>query len=162
VATRPSCTMVAMNLCTNGLRHAHGACRVPLIGRRCAARSCARQSAAGPYVRLRERHRLGLPPPVLDRMFDPFLHHYRGGRGPAWVCRGCCHPWRIWRAIDVGHGARPRHHLYESGCPVSGEAAAPVERFDAQFAARRGAGRHIVADEKALVSLAEECGLARL
>lgn len=152
---------VAMNLCTNSI-HAmqRGGVlgvaleRIQLNERRTLSRGSL---GPGPYVRLTVRDTgEGIPPAVLDRMFDPFYTTKEVGEGTGLglsLVHGIVTD--LAGAIDVstrlGEGT-----VFEIYLPVAGEIAAPEAQTDRILPRGNGEVVMIVDDERPLVELAEE------
>jgi signal transduction histidine kinase len=153
---------VAMNLCTNAV-HAmeHGGILNVLLERvdLGEARSVSRGTLSpGPYIRLVVADTgVGIPPDVVERMFDPFFTTRGVGKGTGLglsLVHGIVTD--LGGAIDVksalGEGTR-----FEIWLPVTMEAAKPATTTMVPELPRgRGQTVMIVDDEPMLVALAEE------
>jgi signal transduction histidine kinase len=153
---------VAMNLCTNAV-HAmeHGGILNVLLERvdLGEARSVSRGTLSpGPYIRLVVADTgVGIPPDVVERMFDPFFTTRGVGKGTGLglsLVHGIVTD--LGGAIDVksalGEGTR-----FEIWLPVTMEASKPATTTMVPELPRgRGQTVMIVDDEPMLVALAEE------
>ena len=152
---------VAMNLCTNAV-HAmeHGGTLHVLLERvdLAEARSVSRGTLSpGPYIRLVIRDTgVGIPPEVIERMFDPFFTTRGVGKGTGLglsLVHGIVTD--LGGAIDVqsamGEGAS-----FEIWLPVTTEVGKPAVEAVRELPRGRGETVMIVDDEPTLVALAEE------
>jgi PAS domain S-box-containing protein len=152
---------VAMNLCTNAMQAMEHGGLLSVVLERCELnerRALSRGSVGpGPCVRLIVSDTgPGIPPTVLERMFDPFYTTKDVGEGTGLglsLVHGIVTD--LGGAIDVttaaGVGTR-----FEIWLPVTGEVAVPS--IDTLPALPRGNGETvmIVDDERPLLALAEE------
>jgi PAS domain S-box-containing protein len=152
---------VAMNLCTNAIQAMDGGGVLGVILERIDVHESSTLSRGalipGPYVRLTVSDTgRGIPPEVLERMFDPFYTTKSVGEGTGLglsLVHGIVAD--LGGAIEVvtvaGLGTR-----FEIWLPVGGEISAPVAENAPSLPHGKGEGIMIVDDERALVDLAEE------
>jgi PAS domain S-box-containing protein len=152
---------VAMNLCTNAV-HAmeHGGTLHVLLERvdLAEARSVSRGTLSpGPYIRLVIRDTgVGIPPEVIERMFDPFFTTRGVGKGTGLglsLVHGIVTD--LGGAIDV-KSAIGEGTSFEIWLPVTMEAGKPTIEAARELPRGRGETVMIVDDEPTLVALAEE------
>jgi PAS domain S-box-containing protein len=152
---------VAMNLCTNAV-HAmqHGGTLSVLLERvdLAEAQSVSRGTLSpGPYVRLAIRDTgSGIPPEVLERMFDPFFTTRGVGKGTGLglsLVHGIVAD--LGGAIDV-KSAIGKGTTFEIWLPVTTDVGKAVVETVRELPRGRGEIVMIVDDEPTLVELAEE------
>jgi PAS domain S-box-containing protein len=152
---------VVMNLCTNAIQAMEQGGLLSVI-LECIEvsepRTLSRGSLApGPYVRLIVSDTgTGIPPAVLERMFDPFYTTKSVGEGTGLglsLVHGIVADLggAIGVATEAGRGTR-----FEIWFPVAGEISTPAVEEDRMLPRGQGESVMIVDDEPALVGLAEE------
>jgi PAS domain S-box-containing protein len=152
---------VAMNLCTNALQAMKNGGVLEVVLDRADVAQSRRLShgnlAAGTYVRLSVGDTgSGIPPDVLDRMFDPFFTTRGAGEGTGLglsLVHGIVAD--LGGAIDVrtdlGRGT-----TFTIWLPTAGEAVVRSAEVTAELPHGHGQTVMIVDDEKPLVALSEE------
>jgi PAS domain S-box-containing protein len=151
---------VVMNLCTNALQAMNGGTLEVVLDRSDVAQSRRLSHgnlAPGPYVRLCVSDTgSGIPPDVLDRMFDPFFTTRGAAQGTGLglsLVHGIVAD--LGGAIDV-RTTVGRGTTFTIWLPIAGEVS--IRSAEAATELPRGQGQTvmIVDDEKPLVALAEE------
>ena len=152
---------VAMNLCTNAIQamESGGVLRVILDRAEVKEhRTLSRGSLApGRYVRLTVSDTgVGIPPAVLERMFDPFYTTKGVGRGTG-LGLSLVHGIVIDLGGAIGVTSTAGEGTsFEIWLPVAGETALPAAEADRALPHGNGETVMIVDDERPLVALAEE------
>jgi signal transduction histidine kinase len=152
---------VAMNLCTNALQAMeHGGVLEATLDRAEVAQSRRLSHgnlAPGVYVRLCVSDTgSGIPPQVLDRMFDPFFSTKGVGEGTGLglsLVHGIVAD--LDGAIDV-RTTLGRGTTFTIWLPIAGEATVPSGEIATEVPQGHGQTVLIVDDERPLVALAEE------
>ena len=152
---------VAMNLCTNAVQAMEngGVLRVCLDRAEVKEhRTLSRGSLTpGRYVRLTVSDTgIGIPPAVLERMFDPFYTTKGVGRGTG-LGLSLVHGIVIDLGGAIGVTSTAGEGTsFEIWLPVAGETALPTVEADRTLPRGNGETVMIVDDERPLVALAEE------
>ena len=157
---------VAMNLCTNALQAMENGGVLGVVLDRADEAQSRRLSHGnldpGAYVRLSVSDTgRGIPPQVLDRMFDPFFSTKGVGEGTGLglsLVHGIVAD--LAGAIDV-RTTVGRGTTFTIWLPIAGEVTTPSAKVDAALPHGDGQTVMIVDDEKPLVALCEEM-LAKL
>jgi signal transduction histidine kinase len=152
---------VAMNLCTNALLAMENGCVLEVTLDREEVAQSRRLShgnlGPGAYVRLCVSDTgSGIPPQVLDRMFDPFFSTKGVGEGTGLdlsLVHGIVAD--LDGAIDV-RTTVGRGTTFTIWLPIAGEATVPSAEIATEFPQGHGQTVLIVDDERPLVALAEE------
>jgi CheY-like chemotaxis protein len=152
---------VAMNLCTNAVQAMERPGTVSVLLDRVALRERRSLSqgalAPGAYVRLAVRDTgSGIPPAVLERMFDPFFPTTGVGKGTGLglsLVHGIVAD--LGGAIDVATQAGAGT-TFAVWLPVAGDTARPAAADAAELPHGDGETVMVVDDERSLVALAEE------
>jgi signal transduction histidine kinase len=152
---------VAMNLCTNALQAMKNGGVLEVVLDRADVAPSRRLShgnlAAGTYVRLYVNDTgSGIPPDVLDRMFDPFFTTRGAAEGTGLglsLVHGIVAD--LGGAIDV-RTTVGRGTTFTIWLPTAGEAVARSAEVAAELPRGNGQTVMIADDEKPLVALAEE------
>jgi CheY-like chemotaxis protein len=152
---------VAMNLCTNALQAMEngGVLEVTLDREEVAQSRRLSHGNLGPgaYVRLCVSDTgSGIPPQVLDRMFDPFFSTKGVGEGTG---LGLSLVHGIVADLDGAIDVRTtvgRGTTFTIWLPIAGEATVPSAEIATEFPQGHGQTVLIVDDERPLVALAEE------
>jgi CheY-like chemotaxis protein len=152
---------VAMNLCTNALQAMRSGGVLEVVLDRVDVAQSRRLShgniAPRPYVRLCVSDTgSGIPPDVLDRMFDPFFTT-RGAAEGTGLGLSLVHGivTDLGGAIDV-HTTVGRGTTFTIWLPTAGEVTVPSAGATLELPRGHGQTVMIVDDEKPLVALAEE------